>query len=51
MARFGDVVSPRPELVELYIRRYITYKQLREHAIQFWLSRQPQLATRTIGPP
>jgi L-xylulokinase len=50
MARLGDVVSPRPELVELYTGRYGTYKQLRQTAVQFWLSQQPQPATRTLGP-
>lgn len=50
MARLGHVVSPRPELAELYTQRYGTYRQLRETAIQFWLSQQPQPATRAVGP-
>jgi L-xylulokinase len=40
MASLAAVVSPRPALAELYTRRYGTYKELRERAIQFWLSQQ-----------
>jgi sugar (pentulose or hexulose) kinase len=36
MTSLASVVSPRPELAQLYTRRYGTYKELRERAIQIW---------------
>jgi L-xylulokinase len=41
MSSLAGVASPRPELAELYTQRYGTYKELRERAIQFWLSQKP----------
>ena len=41
MASLAGVASPRPELTELYTQRYGTYNELRESAIQFWLSQKP----------
>ncbi len=38
MTSIEGVVPPRPELAELYTRRYSTYKELRERAIQTWFS-------------
>jgi L-xylulokinase len=41
MASLAGVVSPQPELAELYAQRYATYKELRARAIQIWRSRAP----------
>ena len=51
MTSIEGVVPPRPELVELYTRRYNTYKELREGAIRFWLNQQPldQRAVRAVN--
>jgi L-xylulokinase len=41
MASLAGVVSPRPDLAELYTQRYGTYKELRERAVQTLLSHAP----------
>jgi L-xylulokinase len=41
MTSLARVVSPRPELAELYTRRYGTYKELRERAIDSRLGHAP----------
>jgi len=41
MTSLAGVASPRPDLADLYTRRYGVYKELRERAIQFWLSQKP----------
>jgi hypothetical protein len=51
MTSIEGVVPARPELADLYTRRYTTYRELREGAIQFWLNQRPldQPAVRAVN--